>query len=65
MLVSIDGRCGMLKGGAQTCQGSIFGDACSQFGWCGPTLDDAFSGHGCQEKVRLALCSSFLSDSTN
>lgn len=42
--VSTDGTCGT-QGGA-TCQGSSFGNCCSQYGWCGST-----TGHcstGCQ-----------------
>ncbi|KAF1946371.1 hypothetical protein EJ02DRAFT_330143, partial [Clathrospora elynae] len=34
--VSTNGRCGSQYGG-QTCQGSGFGNCCSQYGFCGST----------------------------
>ncbi|KAF2182763.1 carbohydrate-binding module family 18 [Zopfia rhizophila CBS 207.26] len=40
--VSTDGSCG----GTTTCQGSTFGNCCSQYGWCGST--SAYCGAGCQ-----------------
>ncbi|KAF2191086.1 carbohydrate esterase family 4 protein [Zopfia rhizophila CBS 207.26] len=41
--VSTDGKCG--SNGA-TCQGSEFGNCCSQYGWCGSTVDHC--SNGCQ-----------------
>ncbi|KAF2877526.1 hypothetical protein BDV95DRAFT_150887 [Massariosphaeria phaeospora] len=42
--VSQDARCaGATK---QTCKGSVFGDCCSQYGWCGRT--SAYCNAGCQ-----------------
>ncbi|OAL47099.1 glycoside hydrolase/deacetylase [Pyrenochaeta sp. DS3sAY3a] len=41
--VSSDGTCGT-QGGA-TCQGSSFGNCCSQYGWCGSTTGHC--GTGC------------------
>ncbi|KFZ02255.1 hypothetical protein V500_00331 [Pseudogymnoascus sp. VKM F-4518 (FW-2643)] len=43
--VSLNGVCGALNGTA-TCQGSGFGNCCSQFGWCG--TDAAHCVTGCQ-----------------
>ncbi|KAI0014063.1 carbohydrate esterase family 4 protein [Xylariaceae sp. FL0662B] len=40
--VSIDGNCG----GTITCEGSEFGNCCSQHGWCGTT--DDYCADGCQ-----------------
>jgi hypothetical protein len=40
--ISTDGSCG----GSITCQGSTFGNCCSQHGWCGSTSD--YCGAGCQ-----------------
>ncbi|KAJ2905196.1 hypothetical protein MKZ38_006102 [Zalerion maritima] len=40
--VSTDGTCG----DGVTCEGSEFGDCCSQYGWCGST--DGHCGDGCQ-----------------
>ncbi|KLU86886.1 hypothetical protein MAPG_05893, partial [Magnaporthiopsis poae ATCC 64411] len=42
--VSQDGSCGGKRGA--TCLGSVFGDCCSQYGWCGST--SAYCGTGCQ-----------------
>ncbi|KAF3002041.1 hypothetical protein E8E13_008907 [Curvularia kusanoi] len=42
--VSTDGTCAGT--GKQTCQGSTFGNCCSQAGWCGST--SAYCGTGCQ-----------------
>jgi hypothetical protein len=42
MATSTDGSCDAIT----TCQGSIFGDCCSQYGWCGSTVD--YCGTGCQ-----------------
>lgn len=42
--VSTDGSCGGTNG--YTCQGSSFGNCCSQYGWCGS--DAAHCGTGCQ-----------------
>ncbi|KAF1847276.1 carbohydrate-binding module family 18 protein, partial [Cucurbitaria berberidis CBS 394.84] len=36
--VSTNARCGSKYGG-QTCQGSVFGNCCSQFDFCGSTKD--------------------------
>ncbi|KAM3075586.1 hypothetical protein ACMFMG_007723 [Clarireedia jacksonii] len=41
--VSTDASCG----GQTTCQGSSFGDCCSQYGYCGST--SAYCGSGCQK----------------
>ncbi|KAF2203411.1 glycoside hydrolase/deacetylase [Delitschia confertaspora ATCC 74209] len=41
-VVSTDGTCGAGK----TCQGSVFGNCCSQYGYCGTTTDHC--GTGCQ-----------------
>jgi hypothetical protein len=38
----MDGSCDTTT----TCQGSIFGNCCSQYGWCGSTVD--YCGAGCQ-----------------
>src|SRR4051794_8866248 len=43
--VSDDGSCGGSTG--NTCQGSSFGNCCSQYGWCGSTADHC--GTGCQK----------------
>jgi peptidoglycan/xylan/chitin deacetylase (PgdA/CDA1 family) len=40
--VSVEGDCG----GTITCQGSTFGNCCSQYGYCGST--SAYCGTGCQ-----------------
>ena len=42
MPVSEDGSCGE----DTTCEGSEFGDCCSQYGWCGSSVD--YCGEGCQ-----------------
>ena len=42
LIVSNDGQCG----GSVTCQGSKYGDSCSEWGWCGS--NSSYSGHGCQ-----------------
>lgn len=42
--VSTDGTCGSNTG--STCQGSTFGNCCSQAGWCGTSTDHC--GTGCQ-----------------
>ncbi|KAK0120053.1 hypothetical protein ONS95_011466 [Cadophora gregata] len=39
--VSTNGECG----GTTTCLGSVFGDCCSKWGWCGSTAD--YCGAGC------------------
>jgi peptidoglycan/xylan/chitin deacetylase (PgdA/CDA1 family) len=44
LAVSLDGTCGGTSG--NTCQGSTFGDCCSQYGWCGST--SAYCSDGCQ-----------------
>ena len=44
MAVSSDGACGATAN--ETCQGSTFGNCCSQYGWCGST--SAYCGTGCQ-----------------
>ncbi|OAL44264.1 hypothetical protein IQ07DRAFT_481616, partial [Pyrenochaeta sp. DS3sAY3a] len=43
--VSVDGSCGA-TGGGQTCGGSVFGNCCSEYGYCGST--DIYCGTGCQ-----------------
>ncbi|KAF2006993.1 carbohydrate esterase family 4 protein [Amniculicola lignicola CBS 123094] len=43
--VSTDGTCGGTTN--FTCQGSSFGNCCSQYGWCGTTTDHC--GTGCQK----------------
>ncbi|GKT61784.1 chitin binding protein [Colletotrichum tofieldiae] len=45
LLVSLTGSCGANNGNA-TCAGSIFGNCCSQYGYCGSDID--FCGTGCQ-----------------
>lgn len=40
--VSIDGECG----GGVTCEGSAYGNCCSQYGFCGS--DISYCGYGCQ-----------------
>ncbi|KAF1829916.1 hypothetical protein BDW02DRAFT_462244, partial [Decorospora gaudefroyi] len=35
--VSTNARCGSQYGG-QTCQGSVFGNCCSQYGYCGSSI---------------------------
>ncbi|KAI0844154.1 carbohydrate-binding module family 18 [Daldinia vernicosa] len=40
--VSIEGNCG----DGFTCEGSAFGNCCSEHGWCGSTID--YCGEGCQ-----------------
>ncbi|KAI6360390.1 hypothetical protein MCOR25_006759 [Pyricularia grisea] len=42
--ISQDATCGSASGA--TCQGSVFGNCCSQYGWCGSS--DAYCGGGCQ-----------------
>jgi hypothetical protein len=42
LAVSEDGSCG----NGVTCQGSTFGDCCSQYGFCGSS--DAYCAAGCQ-----------------
>ncbi|KAF1835699.1 hypothetical protein BDW02DRAFT_277609 [Decorospora gaudefroyi] len=42
--VSRDATCGGSKG--YTCLGSVWGDCCSQYGWCGSTT--AYCGSGCK-----------------
>ncbi len=42
MPISDDGGCG----DGVTCEGSEFGDCCSQYGWCGASTD--YCGEGCQ-----------------
>ncbi|KAH7410795.1 hypothetical protein BKA64DRAFT_363920 [Cadophora sp. MPI-SDFR-AT-0126] len=39
--VSTNGECG----GKQTCMGSVYGNCCSKWGWCGSTAD--YCGAGC------------------
>lgn len=42
--VSTDGQCG--DGNGRSCAGSLFGDCCSEYGWCGGS--SAHCGAGCQ-----------------
>lgn len=41
---SEDGKCG--DGNGQTCEGSVFGECCSQVGYCGG--NESYCGMGCQ-----------------
>ncbi len=43
--VTTNGQCGPAWNG-DTCEGSAFGNCCSQFGYCGSTI--AFCNAGCQ-----------------
>ncbi|KAF2028980.1 hypothetical protein EK21DRAFT_90197 [Setomelanomma holmii] len=43
--ISTSGSCGAASEGL-TCAGSVFGNCCSQYGWCGST--SAYCGTGCQ-----------------
>ncbi|WYZ44614.1 hypothetical protein EsH8_VII_001050 [Colletotrichum jinshuiense] len=43
--VSVTGSCGPTNGG-NTCAGSVFGNCCSQYGYCGSDVN--FCGTGCQ-----------------
>ncbi|KAK2038719.1 glycoside hydrolase/deacetylase [Colletotrichum somersetense] len=45
VLTSLDGNCGT-KAGNTSCAGSAFGNCCSQYGYCGNTVDHC--GTGCQ-----------------
>ncbi|KAH7202712.1 uncharacterized protein BKA55DRAFT_725047 [Fusarium redolens] len=54
--VSTDGSCG--KNG-KTCKGSVFGDCCSEYGYCGK--GDTFCRNGCQKA--FGLCTGISSDS--
>ncbi|EFQ36004.1 polysaccharide deacetylase [Colletotrichum graminicola M1.001] len=45
VLTSLDGYCGT-KYGNTSCLGSVFGNCCSQYGYCGSTTDHC--GTGCQ-----------------
>ncbi|KAF2848130.1 carbohydrate-binding module family 18 protein, partial [Plenodomus tracheiphilus IPT5] len=45
--ISKNGRCGSAFGG-QICQGSTYGDCCSQYNWCGRTSDHCKASFGCQ-----------------
>ncbi|KAH8816052.1 carbohydrate-binding module family 18 protein [Xylogone sp. PMI_703] len=51
-----DGQCS----GAHTCEGSVHGPCCSQWGWCGSTAD--YCGTGCQ--AGFGQCGSFLNTTT-
>ncbi|KAK8022208.1 peptidoglycan-N-acetylglucosamine deacetylase [Apiospora rasikravindrae] len=44
LIVSPDGACGT----GVTCQGSSYGNCCSQNGWCGASID--YCGGGCQSQ---------------
>ncbi|KAF5664347.1 keratin-associated 5-4 [Fusarium heterosporum] len=54
--ISTDGNCG--KNG-KTCKGSVFGDCCSEYGYCGK--GDTFCRTGCQKG--FGLCTGISSDS--
>ncbi|OJD30305.1 extracellular dihydrogeodin oxidase laccase [Diplodia corticola] len=54
--VSQDGTCGDALG--YTCEGSIFGDCCSQYGFCGQT--NAYCGEGCRSD--LGKCGAALEE---
>ncbi|KAH7130693.1 hypothetical protein B0J11DRAFT_259352 [Dendryphion nanum] len=61
--VSTDGNCAGTK--QQTCQGSAFGNCCSQYGWCGTTAGHC--GGGCQGAFgtcNVSFDSSVLPDNT-
>ncbi|PVH72657.1 carbohydrate esterase family 4 protein [Cadophora sp. DSE1049] len=45
LVKSADGTCGGTK--KYTCQGSVYGNCCSQYNWCGNTVDHC--GTGCQK----------------
>ncbi|KAF2135307.1 carbohydrate-binding module family 18 protein, partial [Aplosporella prunicola CBS 121167] len=45
--VSPNGKCDNNNGG-YTCKGSVFGNCCSESGWCGDTDAHCGTGHGCQ-----------------
>ncbi|KAF5587789.1 muramidase [Fusarium subglutinans] len=47
--ISPDGTCGGEKG--YTCEGSQFGNCCSQYGYCGTATDNC--GNGCQKQYGL------------
>ncbi|KAF1938468.1 FAD-binding domain-containing protein [Clathrospora elynae] len=55
--VSTDGSCGGSKG--FTCQGSSFGNCCSQYGWCGSSTDHC--GIGCNSAFGQCTSSSATS----
>ena len=57
--VSLDGSCGGTTG--KICTGSVFGDCCSQNGYCGRTAD--YCGTGCQPSAGQcsSTSSSFIS----
>ncbi|KAF2866975.1 hypothetical protein BDV95DRAFT_611261 [Massariosphaeria phaeospora] len=46
LLLSLDGYCGETSG--QTCLGSVFGDCCSAWGYCGSTDVHCKKNEGCQ-----------------
>lgn len=54
--LSSDGSCG----GSHTCQGSVHGSCCSQWGWCGST--SAYCGTGCQSA--FGTCGAASSNTT-
>ena len=56
LTVSEDGECS----GAYTCQGSVHGPCCSQWGWCGST--DAYCGTGCMEG--FGQCGTFVNSTS-
>ncbi|KAL7274155.1 hypothetical protein RUND412_002955 [Rhizina undulata] len=51
-----DGRCGTAYGGA-TCTGSAFGGCCSEYGYCGTTVDHCLVANGCQSGCTDAAAS--------
>ena len=51
--VSLDGSCGTGPGGV-TCDGSSFGNCCSQYGYCGDTDTYCAEANGCQ--VAFGTC---------
>ncbi|KAK4506232.1 hypothetical protein PRZ48_004197 [Zasmidium cellare] len=58
LTISTNGECS----GSQTCIGSTFGESCSEWGYCGPSNDTAYSGAGCQSM--FGICSSSNSTSS-
>jgi hypothetical protein len=57
--ISTDGSCG----GTITCQGSSFGNCCSQYGWCGSAI--TYCGTGCQSAFGTCGSSSSASSSSS
>ncbi|KAL6709250.1 hypothetical protein ACN47E_001657 [Coniothyrium glycines] len=60
-LISKDGRCGSAFGG-RTCKGSIFGNCCSAYNWCGTTSGHCKASSGCQ--LAFGTCTGVTSSSS-